>query len=111
MRVLWERDGLGVSELGERLHLDSGTLTPLLKRLEQSGLLRRGRAADDERRVELRLTPAGRTLRERAGTLPVRMARLTGCSSDELARLRRQLVRLRDAIDAASAADAATDRS
>jgi DNA-binding MarR family transcriptional regulator len=110
MMVLWERDGLGVSEVGARLHLDSGTLTPLLKRLEQSGLLRRERAADDERRVELRLTPAGRALRERAGTLPVRMARLTGCSSDELARLRRQLVRLRDAIDAASAGDAAPDR-
>jgi DNA-binding MarR family transcriptional regulator len=93
-----------------RLHLDSGTLTPLLKRLEQSGLLRRERAADDERRVELRLTPAGRALRERAGTLPVRVARLTGCSSDELARLRRQLVRLRDAIDAASAGDAPPDR-
>ncbi len=102
MMVLWERDGLAVSELGARLHLDSGTLTPLLKRLEQAGLLRRTRATDDERRVTLRLTAAGRALRERAGALPVRMARLTGCSSDELARLRRQLVRLREAIDAGS---------
>jgi DNA-binding MarR family transcriptional regulator len=102
MLVLWERDGPTVSALGERLHLDSGTLTPLLKRLETAGLLVRRRSAQDERRVELHLTPAGRALRARAGDLPRRMARVTGCSADELARLRSRLVRLRDAISDAT---------
>lgn len=104
MMVLWERDGLGVSELGERLHLDSGTLTPLLKRLEQAGLVARARSADDERRVEVSLTAAGRALRAKAGDLPIRMARLTGCSAAELRALRAQLLRLRDAIAAAERA-------
>ena len=98
MMVLWERDGLGVSELGGRLHLDSGTLTPLLKRLEQAGHVVRARSADDERRVEITLTPSGRALRAKAGELPLRMARLTGCSAAELRGLRAQLARLRDAI-------------
>lgn len=98
MMVLWERDARIVSELSERLHLDSGTLTPLLKRLESAGLLTRLRLADDERRVAVHLTPAGRALRSRAGTLPARMARLTGCSASELAQLRRRLLQLRDAI-------------
>src|SRR5436190_16074857 len=60
MLVLWERDGLMVSELGERLYLDSGTLTPLLKRLEAAGLIARIRAVEDERRVHITLTAAGR---------------------------------------------------
>ena len=98
MMVLWERDGASVSEVGERLHLDSGTLTPLLKRLEAAGLLCRERSAQDERRVELRLTAAGRALCTRAGELPARMARLTGCSIDELSRLRRRLDALRTTI-------------
>src|SRR3954469_24431887 len=60
MLVLWEADGLSVSQLGQRLSLDSGTLTPLLKRLEALGHVERRRASDDERRVDLFLTPAGR---------------------------------------------------
>ena len=63
MLVLWERDGLTVSELGERLSLDSGTLTPLLKRLEAAGLIARIRAVEDERRVHITLTAAGRKLK------------------------------------------------
>ena len=63
MRVLRERDAQTVSELGERLHLDSGTLTPLLKRLESTGLIARSRLAEDERRVAVHLTAAGHTLR------------------------------------------------
>ena len=59
MLVLWEQDGITVSELGERLYLDSGTLTPLLKRLEASGHIRRTRDAQDERRVRIALTPQG----------------------------------------------------
>ena len=64
--ALWERDGLAVNELGERLFLDSGTLTPLLKRMEAAGWLQRSRDADDERRVIVTLTPEGRALRRRA---------------------------------------------
>src|SRR5213080_3658005 len=63
MLVLWERDGLMVSKLGERLSLDSGTLTPLLKRLESAGLVARIRAVEDERRVHVTLTAAGRRLK------------------------------------------------
>ena len=66
MLVLWETEGLGVSELGQRLSLDSGTLTPLLKRLEASTLIERQRARGDERRVEIHLTAAGRALRDQA---------------------------------------------
>src|SRR5665647_76946 len=70
MLVLWERDGLMVSELGERLFLDSGTLTPLLKRLEAAGLIARTRDVEDERRVHITLTAAGRKLKARAAKIP-----------------------------------------
>jgi len=70
MMVLWERDGLTVSEVGERLFLDSATLTPLLKRMEQSGLLTRTRAASDERQVIISLTAQGDQLRHEAALLP-----------------------------------------
>lgn len=70
MLVLWEQDDVSVSMLGERLFLDSGTLTPLLKRMETAGLLRRTRSRDDERRVHISLTPAGQALKERAATVP-----------------------------------------
>lgn len=74
MLVLWQRDEpAGVGEIGEHLGLDSGTLTPLLRRLEQSGLIIRARGKD-ERRREVSLTEAGRELRERAATVPARMA-------------------------------------
>jgi MarR family transcriptional regulator, organic hydroperoxide resistance regulator len=74
MLVLWERDGLGVGEIGDRLCLDSGTLSPLLRRLEAAGLVHRQREADDERRVTVHLTDAGRALEERAATVPERLA-------------------------------------
>src|SRR5438128_924891 len=70
MLVLWEADGPSVSQLGQRLSLDSGTLTPLLKRLESLGHIERRRATDDERRVDIFLTPTGRKLRERALDIP-----------------------------------------
>ena len=63
MLVLWEQDGLTVRELGARLQLDSGTLTPLLKRLERAGLISRRRRVSDEREVEVGLTRSGRILR------------------------------------------------
>jgi DNA-binding MarR family transcriptional regulator len=74
MLVLWEDDGLGVGEIGERLSLDSGTLSPLLRRLESAGLVTRVRAAEDERRVTIHLTQAGRALEERAADVPAELA-------------------------------------
>ena len=74
MLVLWERDGLRISDIGERLYLDSATLTPLLKRLEKAGLLQRARAIDDERSVIVTLTSSGRALRKRASAIPPQVA-------------------------------------
>src|ERR1700704_4187165 len=107
MLVLWERDGLTVSELGQRLQLDSGTLTPLLKRLQANGLIQRQRDSADERRVMLHLTPAGRALKTRAAKVPPDVACATGCSLDELASLTRRLKALRDEIQAHSDASVA----
>ncbi len=86
--VLWERDGQTVTELGERLYLDSGTLTPLLKRMEKSGLVRRQRRTDDERVVETRLTAAGRRLKQRAAKVPLAMLCEVGLDLKETARIR-----------------------
>ncbi|WP_050462481.1 MarR family winged helix-turn-helix transcriptional regulator [Herbaspirillum autotrophicum] len=74
MLVLWERDEVMVSDLGGKLFLDSGTLTPLLKRMETMGLLHRTRNAEDERRVMVKLSPEGRALREKAKALPEKLA-------------------------------------
>ncbi len=93
--VLWETDNLSVSDLGTRLFLDSGTLTPLLKRLELAGWLTRLRAVDDERRVIVSLTAAGRALRRKAQHVPSEVACAAGCELDELADLTRRLQRLR----------------
>jgi MarR family transcriptional regulator, organic hydroperoxide resistance regulator len=102
--VLWERDAIGVGELGERLHLDSGTLTPLLKRLEAAGWVRRERAAGDERRVIVSLSAEGRALKARARGLPRQLIAATGCDADELASLTQRLHRLREQLDASSRA-------
>lgn len=93
--VLWERDAISVSELGTRLFLDSGTLTPLLKRLEAAGWLTRLRAVDDERRVIVSLTSAGRALRRKAQHVPNEVVCASGCELDELADLTRRLQALR----------------
>lgn len=98
MLVLWEHDGLSVSTLGQRLHLDSGTLTPLLKRLELLGLVQRRRASDDERRLDLTLTPAGRQLRRRALSVPAQIAESLGDSIAEHEHLVPALCALRDAL-------------
>lgn len=94
MLVLWEQDGLTVRELGERLQLDSGTLTPLLKRLEQAGLLGRRRRRSDEREVEITLTDAGDRLRERAAAVPRCLAEKLCMSVDAFKRLRDELKNL-----------------
>src|SRR5512139_1275831 len=98
MLVLWEGDGITVSQLGERLALDSGTLTPLLKRLEAADLVRRLRDSTDERRVLLQLTPRGRALKIKALSVPEQIACASGCSLDELAALTARLKALRDQI-------------
>lgn len=95
MLVLWERDALTVSEIGDRLFLDSATLTPLLKRLESAGLLGRFRSAADERQVIIRLTEQGRSLRALAVTIPADVLCASSCSADELDALKRQLKNLR----------------
>jgi MarR family transcriptional regulator, organic hydroperoxide resistance regulator len=96
--VLWERDGLTVSELGERLFLDSGTLTPLLKRMEATGWLQRERAIEDERRVIVSLTLEGRALRQKAKRIPLKLAEATHCNVGELASLTQRLQQLRSQL-------------
>ena len=96
--VLWEADAISVSELGARLFLDSGTLTPLLKRMEAAGWLTRLRAVDDERRVIVSLTPAGRALRRKARHVPREVVCASGCELDELADLTRRLQALRSNV-------------
>ncbi|MFI6870058.1 MarR family winged helix-turn-helix transcriptional regulator [Nocardia sp. NPDC050406] len=98
MLALWERDGRGVGDLCEALALDTGTLSPLLKRLATAGLVERVRSAADERRVEIRLTDSGRALRARARDIPKRLAAATGLSEQELKALRDTLLRLTDAL-------------
>lgn len=100
MLCLWERDGLAVREIGERLSLDSGTLTPLLKRLEGRGLLRRDRDPADERRVLVSLTGPGRELGARAARVPLRVLEASGLSADEARAERARLVALRDRLQA-----------
>ena len=95
MLVLWERDGLMVSELGERLYLDSGTLTPLLKRLETSGYITRLRAVEDERRVHITLTATGRKLKLKAAKIPGCILSASQCSVPELVALTSQVRALR----------------
>ncbi|CAI0929376.1 MarR family winged helix-turn-helix transcriptional regulator [Serratia entomophila] len=99
MLVLWERDELRVSDIGERLFLDSATLTPLLKRLEAAGLLTRYRGTADERQVIIALTAAGRTLREKAQAVPEAVMCATDCSLDEIVTLKQQLEKLRGSLN------------
>ncbi|MEU7801222.1 MarR family transcriptional regulator [Micromonospora arborensis] len=98
--VLWERpdDAPTVSELGAELRLDSGTLSPLLKRLEGAGLVARRRSVRDERRVEVGLTEQGRALRQQVDEVPLQIARATGLGITELVALRDTLTRVTDTI-------------
>jgi DNA-binding MarR family transcriptional regulator len=88
LMVLWEDDGLSVKALGERLYLDSGTLTPLLKRLEEAGLLRRVRAEHDERVVEVFLSADGKRLKKRAESVPGEIFCKLGVPLEKVHRLR-----------------------
>ena len=72
--VLWEKDGVSVTEIGEKLMLDNGTLSPLLKKMEQAGYVERRRCREDDRVVEITLTDKGRTLQEKAMDIPAKAA-------------------------------------
>ncbi|PPU68400.1 MarR family winged helix-turn-helix transcriptional regulator [Xanthomonas pisi] len=100
MLVLWETDSRSVSEIGERLYLDSATLTPLLKRLQGAGLVTRTRAVSDERQVIIALTDAGRALRSKAGRVPEQVFCASACSLDELRQLKQELEKLRSSLGA-----------
>jgi MarR family transcriptional regulator, organic hydroperoxide resistance regulator len=106
MLILWEEKSASVKTLGERLALDSGTLTPLLKRLEQRGLVTRRRDPDDERVVRIELTPEGQKLRSKARRIPTELACRTGFDVTQererarLVRLRQELVALTERINA-----------
>jgi DNA-binding MarR family transcriptional regulator len=95
MLVLWEGDALTVKAIGRKLMLDSGTLTPLLKRLEAAGLVTRTRDARDERQVRIALTPQGRALKARATAVPPQIAEAFGGTEGEARALKQSLVELR----------------
>ena len=94
MMVLWEERCVSVKELGDRLFLDSGTLTPLLKKLEARGLITRARSAGDERKLNIELTPAGEALRERALDIPAKMASCAKLDAADAAELYRILYKM-----------------
>ena len=96
--ALWEQDDVTVSALGERLALDSGTLTPLLKRMEAAGWVVRERDADDERRVRVRLTPSGRALRQRAQHIPKSLLAGSGMTATQVRQLTAELQALRQRL-------------
>jgi DNA-binding MarR family transcriptional regulator len=98
MLVLWERDDVSVKDIGDKLFLDSGTLTPLLKRLEAAGLIKRTRNKDDERQVLIALTAQGEALREQAKMLPEAILAASACSIGELSALKNELTALRDRL-------------
>ena len=102
--VLWEQDDLPVSSIGERLFLDSGTLTPLLKRLEAAGWLQRTRDSADERRVRITLTPAGRALQLEARSVPACVRAHSQLELPQIHALTRQLQALRGTLAAGSTA-------
>ena len=102
MLVLWEHDNVPVKEIGERLFLDSGTLTPLLKRLEAAGLIKRTRSTEDERKVLIALTPQGQALKDRARSVPLSILAASQCSVSELSDVKSEITALRDRLNAAA---------
>ena len=101
MVALWDADGVTVGELGQRLGLESSTLTPLLKRLEAMELVSRARDPKDERQVRLSLTEKGRALREPACTVPVELTAASGMTPEEYTKIREGLDTLRAALSRA----------
>ncbi len=103
LMALWETDRQAVNAIGSRLWLDSGTLTPLLKRLEAMGLVTRQRDETDERQVIVGLTPRGQALEAEAAAFPARILAASNCSAEELDQMRRLLFGLREQLDQAAA--------
>ncbi|HUN97693.1 MAG TPA: MarR family transcriptional regulator [Bradyrhizobium sp.] len=101
MLVLWERDGVPLKDIGEQLFLDSGTLTPLLKRLEAAQLIKRSRSTEDERQVLIALTPRGQALKEKARAVPQSILAASACSVAELSAMKNEIIALRDRLNAA----------
>ena len=99
MLVLWEEDGVAVKDIGQRLNLDSGTLTPLLKRLEAAGVVRRARDPKDERQVRISLTEKGRALKGDVAEARRHAACATGLSPDQIRALKEEMTRLRDSLN------------
>jgi DNA-binding MarR family transcriptional regulator len=99
MVLLWEKDDQTVSSLGERLFLESSTLTPLLKRLEALGHLERSRDPSDERQVRVRLTKAGRALRAKAIGIPASIKKASGLKHEDVRRLQTEIKTLRKALE------------
>ena len=102
MLVLWERDGVPLKDIGGRLFLDSGTLTPLLKRLEAAQLIKRTRSKEDERQVLIALTTHGLALKEKARAVPMSILEASACSVGELIAMKDKIVALRDRLNAAA---------
>ncbi|MGK8251287.1 MarR family winged helix-turn-helix transcriptional regulator [Moraxella sp. K2450] len=94
MLVLWESDAMSVGEIGEQLHLDSGTLTPLLKRLQSKGLIDRVRCVNDERSVKITLTEQGQAMENQAVAIPYKMAEQLNLSDDEVDTLKKIVSKL-----------------
>ena len=101
MLVLWERDHLPVKEIGEKLFLDSGTLTPLLKRLETAGLVKRTRGEKDERTVIVTLTAQGEAMRDQAKSVPQGILGASDCTAEELVAMKDDIIALRDRLNKA----------
>lgn len=104
MAVLWEKDGRTVGEIGEKLLLESSTLTPLLKRLETAGMLRRTRDQNDERVVRIQLTPKGAALKQKAAEIPQAIGCATNITVAEVMKLTSEIKALREKLLAAQAA-------
>ncbi|SHF39703.1 MarR family winged helix-turn-helix transcriptional regulator [Chryseobacterium vrystaatense] len=99
LMVLWENDGLGVSHIGEKLFLDSGTLTPLLKRLETKGIIDRKRKKEDERVVEVFLTEAGKQLQKKACEIPGKIQNKIGVETEDLIHLKETIQKILNKIE------------
>lgn len=91
LMVLWEKDNITVKELGNKLHLDSGTLTPLLKKLESKDIVSRIRDTEDERNVYVKLTENGLKLKDKAVEIPKKLSCAINCSPEEIVKLREKL--------------------
>jgi MarR family transcriptional regulator, organic hydroperoxide resistance regulator len=103
MLVLWEEEAVSMGSLCDQLHLDSGTLSPLLKRLEKQGRLTRRRRPQDERTLEVECTEEGRELREKARSVALDVERITGMNGPEITDLREKLTELADNLRTANA--------